>query len=129
MITYIPVCTSIKVKAEFRAQHRWADCPFEEVAFLREWHRHVFHVEIDLWVTHGDRDEEFFMVQHRLRTCVGQWEGKQVEKSCEMFAEAVLIYFSTYNVRSVTVSEDGENSGTITVDPSWYQPVPRRILL
>jgi len=108
---------TITVFAEFRAQHRWKECPFEEQAFLRDWHRHVFKVWATFTVSHSDRDLEFFVMQEHLRTLTGMWEGKQVEKSCEMFAESIIEWFleHEYPITSVGVSEDGENVGTVTV--------------
>lgn len=107
--------TSIRVVAEFRAQHRWLNCPFEQVAFLRNWHRHVFKVALELWVSHDDRDEEFFMVQSQLLERLAKWEGAQLDMSCEMMAMQLTTAFLDrgHLVKSVTVSEDGENSATI----------------
>lgn len=54
----------IKVKTEFRGIHCWPECPYEEVAFLRDPHRHTFKVEVKIEVEHNDRGIEFFMFQH-----------------------------------------------------------------
>jgi len=133
----IQYVTSISVAAKFHAQHRWKDCPIEEVAFLRNWHRHVFHVHLHIWVKHGDREKEFFVCQRHLRHFVqSTWEGGQWDKSCEMFAEDILHQFASLGwlIRAVEVSEDGENSAVIfptnvaVPDPQELQQVPSLLL-
>ena len=108
----------ITVKHQFKALHRWAECPYEEQAFLRNWHRHVFHVTLSVAVGHNDRDFEFFRVQGALADlCSEEWEQRQVEMSCEMFAVAIIKTFieEGFPVHRCTVSEDGENEAQVVV--------------
>lgn len=113
--TKLVLATHISVSHHFIAQHRWAACPFEEQAFLRDWHRHVFHVRAHFSVHHDDRDLEFFRVQSTLTEICREWDGRQVEKSCEMFAASILqtLLELGYHASKVEVSEDGENSATV----------------
>lgn len=117
--------TRITVAAEFRAQHRWQACPHEDVAFLRDWHRHLFKVTLSVAVGHGDRQVEFFQLQALLREHVAVWEGQQVDMSCEMFAEDLMRVFVNlgYAVQEVSVSEDGENSATVELRGCLWQSI------
>lgn len=107
---------SIYVQSQFIALHRWIEAP-EEVSFLRDWHRHVFHVRIDLRVLHNDRELEFFLVQKDLRNVLWQWEALRVEKSCEMFCEEIAkaLQKKYPTLFRVEVSEDGENGAVLSV--------------
>ncbi len=115
---------SIYVQSQFVALHRWSAAPPDE-AFLQAWHRHIFKVRIDLVVTTDDRDLEFFHVQRSLNMVLHQWQGQEVEKSCEMFCDAIFAalqpeYPSLFRVE---VSEDGENGAIITLDLPHSGPV------
>lgn len=112
------VARHITVTEAVHAFHRWADAP-DEVKFLRDYHRHKFMVAVTIEVTHGDRQVEFFTAQQTLRSVLRQnMEGKRLEGSCETFAENVgkEMVHNGYKVSEVEVSEDGENSGTVTFD-------------
>jgi len=121
----------IWVTDQFVGYHRWAECPFEEVKYLRDWHRHLFKVKVTFHVTHDDRDLEFFMVKRDLseilRDC---FEEKYLNKSCEMYAREIyenLVedYPVKYSgkILEVEVSEDGEN-GAIFIPPNTDGTVP-----
>lgn len=108
----------IWVTAEFEAFHRWDKAP-EQVAFLRNLHRHIFKVRANFKVTHSDRDLEFFMVKKMLNDYISNFlvplsRGEQ-GMSCEMFAEKIFIFFksNSYPVVEVSVSEDGENGAIV----------------
>jgi len=108
--------TFIIVKAQFPALHAWVDCPYEEVAFLRYSHRHVFHVEVEIEVSHDNRDVEFFMVKNVLsRLLHDLYENKDLgTKSCEMLCSDIkrnleLNYPYSLDIYSVAVFEDNEN--------------------
>ncbi len=115
---------SVTSKTTFEGVHCWPEAP-DEVAFLRNPHRHIFHVEAHVVVQHNDRDVEFVMLKHKLdkRLSVelddnGVWQMGR--KSCEDVAEMLMVsLISWYPNRAVAVSvfEDGENGCTITSDP------------
>ncbi len=97
----------IFVKTRFTAFHNWPDAP-EEVGFLRNIHRHEFHVEVRWNVSHSDRDREFFIMKRKLQTHLTKYYfGKNLgERSCEMIAYEIM---EEFEANTVIVSEDGEN--------------------
>lgn len=110
---------SIRVRAQFEGFHCWSDAP-DEVAFLREEHRHIFHVDALIEVRHGDRELEFILVKRWLeRESIDPLklvlrQGLQTEMSCEDIAELIAGDIrKQYGNRAikVEVSEDGENGG------------------
>lgn len=60
---------AIFVKYEFVGYHKWKDAP-DEVGFLRNEHRHMFHVEIEFKIDHNDRDLEFFLMREEIKRAV-----------------------------------------------------------
>ena len=112
--------------------HCWSACPFDEVAYLRDPHRHVFHIKAYSIVSHSDRDVEFIMLKHKIHNHIvnkyginpcmsyaksGQeirWDGHFCEfgaMSCEMLAEELVIQF---DLSRCEVSEDNENGAIVT---------------
>lgn len=112
----------IVVKTSFEGFHYWKDAPIE-VGFLKNLHRHVFHIEAKIYVPHSNRALEFFIVQHFIEdhlTNKFKNSGRNLkEMSCEMIAEEILNAICTqYRIKkgvSVTVSEDGENAGGVEI--------------
>lgn len=105
----------IKVQTQFVARHKWADAP-DEVAFLRNTHRHLFKVSVKISVEHNDREIEFFIFQNFVQEFTKKSENQMIG-SCEQYGEALIEYIEQkYPNRfiEVEVSEDGENSAIIT---------------
>ena len=104
----------IAIKTSFEAIHCWPNCPFEEVAFLRNPHRHVFHVVVKWPVQHNDRDREFIMAKHDVENFVGNsYQGMNLgAMSCEMIAEAILNSFP--DACFCSVYEDDENGAELS---------------
>jgi hypothetical protein len=100
-------------RTEFEGIHRWKDAP-DEVAFLREWHRHIFHVKLVQRVTHDDRQVEFILLKRQVEDYIQVWFAGQFDYSCEQIAQKLLIAFKC---DMVEVSEDGENGAWVTKDP------------
>jgi hypothetical protein len=94
--------------------HRWPDAP-APVEFLRQRHRHLFHVELSRWVTHADRDIEILMLRRRgIEVLCGEY-GLPCEfgsLSCEHIADFLL---RALNLSRCKVLEDGEN-GAVAYD-------------
>lgn len=97
--------------------HNWPGCPFDEVAYLRDPHRHVFHIKATKQVTHSDRDVEFIMLKHKINTYleVKYYEGKTKcclfgAMSCEMIAKELIEEFGLVKCE---VNEDGENGAVV----------------
>jgi len=102
---------SIWIRLQFEGFHRWKDAP-DEVSFLRDRHRHLFHVRVDWLVSHADRDREFFIEQAKTRQAVDrlQEEPDCEEWSCEEWASRIMQETDAW---SVEVSEDGENGARV----------------
>jgi hypothetical protein len=112
--------TFITVATEFTGFHQWPGAP-TPVAFLRDLHRHIFGVKLSVYVNHGDREVEFFMLKKELDTFIAGTVlpclGENHSMSCEHLAGLILSEFNSreYSVKEVTVDEDGQNSATIEV--------------
>jgi hypothetical protein len=108
-----PINTFVYCSLHFEATHCWPECPFEEVAYLRVPHRHMFHIVAYVPVHHDDRDVEFIMLKHKiekyLRSTYPQHDFGS--KSCEMIAKELIGQFS---LSGCNVSEDGENGAMVT---------------
>lgn len=107
------------ITCQFAAIHNYPTAP-ESHKFLREHHRHVFHVKASADVAHANRDIEFIDLKERVQNfCKETWEGKSVGMlSCEMIACVILDNFKELAV--VRVSEDGENGATVWRQDEWY---------
>lgn len=100
--------TEIYITTSFPAFHAWPKAP-EQVAFLRNKHRHTFHVKMLFEVTHDDRQLEFFMVKEEVSNYIRDtYHSKDLgATSCEMIGEQLLEHFTL--ACRVEVSEDLEN--------------------
>lgn len=113
--------TSIKVRTEFEGFHFYPNAGQidSRIKFLENEHRHIFKVEVQISVTHLDRELEFFLVKWALQEFIKT--GNQNHKSCEMIATDILEnhLIPLYGNRSYTVvvSEDSESDGIIEFDP------------
>ena len=110
----------IYIKNRFEGIHRWKDAP-DEVGFLRDYHRHIFHVKTTIEVKEADRELEFFMVQHRINDIIAEFNKKEIsgDWSCETIGIHILKELNKlYPGRPMTcdVSEDGENGAITMID-------------
>lgn len=107
----------IKVQTRFEFEHCWPDAP-DGVAFLRNLHRHEFHVCVVMEVDHDDRELEFILVKRDLDNQIE--DSKQLwptSASCEQMAFWIGGYLlGKYGERHITVevSEDGENGAIVS---------------
>ena len=103
----------IYCSTQFEGFHSWDGAP-DEVAFLRDRHRHTFHVTLWMEVDHDDRDVEFILLKRELEAYIAD-ELQDENYSCEQYARAIRDEFEArYDNRCrVEVSEDGEN-GAVT---------------
>lgn len=114
----------IQVRTSFVGVHQWLNAP-EEVAFLRNLHRHVFKVSVCCQVNHSDRELEFFMVRQTIdtwmRSTYPSYHNNMPDikflgtYSCEQIASDLqAVLFQKYNRPfSVIVREDDENAGIV----------------
>lgn len=110
----------IIVTLEAEGMHRWKDAP-EAVNFLRNWHRHIFKVQVKLQVLHDDRELEFILVKRWLQPHLEEFLKIPGEYSCEMISEYLLRqivaeYGGNRWIEIVTY-EDGENGGGVSYAP------------
>lgn len=114
--------TEIWVTFKVPGIHRYPDAP-EEVAYLRNDHRHLFHFKVGITVFHDDREIEFHMFMNWLRGLYSSGTINVDYHSCEMLARDLMTeIFHKYTcelTRKVTVdvSEDGECGATLTSTP------------
>lgn len=116
--------TTVWIRTTFNAIHYWPDAPDTVMGrFLRNPHRHCFHVELHKGVEHDNRDIEFLELQRNVRMyCREQIGGPSflspTNKSCEMIAQELL---DKFDADMVLVSEDGENGAVV-----YRRPYPKK---
>jgi len=110
---------SIYVTGSFNGFHRYTEAP-EDVAYLRDKHRHLFTWKVEIFVNPTiDRHLEFHQVQNEIKRFVADnWISTgayQTLGSCESMA-LELSAFVTENIvptpHTITVSEDNECGST-----------------
>ena len=113
--------TEVFCTVEVEGQHRWKDCPYDEVEYLRNYHRHVFCIAAYKKVNHDDRDVEFIMLKHRIRDYISTRYYDYTlrllnfgDMSCEMIAKELVEQF---DLSKCEVSEDNENGAIVTAVP------------
>ena len=106
--------SSIVVKTSFEGIHQYLNAP-NEVAFLKEPHRHTFFVEAEIEVFDDDRELEFIIVKRKLNTYLySKPFGNTL--SCEQMAKQIIKFLlEEFGSREmcVTVLEDNENGGRV----------------
>ncbi len=104
--------TLVWIRTTFEGFHRWKDAP-EDVKFLRDFHRHIFEVELGVAVNNDDREIEFFQFKRKVDMYINtHYKNEYFDLSCEMVARKLLNFF---HADFVKVSEDGENGATVIV--------------
>lgn len=93
------------------------DPALEDVKFLANPHRHMFHFKVTIDVEHNDRDIEFLLFKRWLESLYAEKVLELDHQSCEMMAEALYAQITKrYPNRAVTidVAEDGENGAILS---------------
>lgn len=106
-------------KTQFEGFHYWSGAP-QLVRFLRDRHRHIFHVEVRMSVAELDRDVEIIMFKRYVNELLNDMKSRIDSEgwSCEMIAnELASLLLDEYdsNEIEVVVLEDNENGGGIYV--------------
>ena len=117
--------TTVFCSLQVEGIHSWPKCPHEEVSYLRDPHRHIFHIKAYKKVNHDDRDVEFIMMQHSIQKyllekyqCgprVGNFGFNAFmfgSMSCEMIGLELL---KALDLCKVEVNEDDENGAIVEV--------------
>ena len=105
----------IEVSLSFEGFHKYENAP-DDVAFLRNIHRHIFGVDVMIEVTHNNREIEFFQFQRVISKILKKID-KQHVGSCEMVAEHVYENVKTLypgRLLSISVDEDNENRSIVS---------------
>lgn len=112
--------TEVYCTMQIDGTHSWPGCPFDEVAYLRDPHRHMFHIKAYKPVMHDDRDTEFIILKHHLLDYLRvQYYVDDLRThvfgsmSCEMIAQELA---DTFDLSRCEVNEDGENGCVWTRD-------------
>lgn len=121
--------TGIYVQTQFEGIHCYPEAP-KGVEFLKNPHRHIFYVSIEMEVTHADRELEFILVKRDLDTYIER-SSELGGKSCETIARDIQDYLKNrypidrtefferqvplrHNRKvNVMVKEDNENGGFV----------------
>lgn len=115
-----PDRTYIRIRTRWEGFHRWRDAP-NNVSFLRDLHRHEFHLDVIMGVEDADREIETITMKRWLieildRSYLKSTMGIASEWSCEQIAEYIgYAIQEKYGSRFllVEVLEDGENGGGV----------------
>lgn len=96
--------------------HRWPNA-HEERKYLRDRHRHLFHITVWTEVHHDERDVEFHDLQDVIREWWGpgarEWDASSCETIARELATHLYVSHDTLAYR-IDVSEDGESGATYT---------------
>lgn len=110
--------TEVFCTLQIEGLHAWVDCPFEEVAYLRDMHRHVFWIRAWKKVNHDDRDVEFIMLKHEIQNYLfGTYYNHAIKMfrfgpmSCEQIGRELM---ERFGLSRIEVSEDNENGAVLT---------------
>lgn len=90
----------------FEGFHFWENAP-ANLLFLKNNHRHIFHIICYFEVVHDDREIEIFEKQWEIEKYIKEKYGTPCifgRMSCEHIAREILAFFSPF---SVEVLEDG----------------------
>ncbi len=118
IVTNTKIIKEVFCTLQVEGTHNWPDCPFDEVAYLRNPHRHMFHIKAYKEVTHSNRDVEFIMLKHKIQDYfVDTYYGEKNlctfgAKSCEMIAEELI---NEFDLSRCEVSEDNENGANVSI--------------
>ena len=102
--------THVYCQTRFIGFHKWPEAPLS-LSYLRQMHRHEFHVKLICKVTHDNRDIEFLTLKERLDSQL-ECRNWPDESSCEMMCKYIAEWFKD-DVVQVEVSEDGENGAIL----------------
>lgn len=114
---------NIIVTTKFSAIHHWPGCYIEEVSYLKNPHRHEFHVQVKAPVIHDDRHIEFINLKNRIETWLQKnWDKKDLgQMSCEQMCTSLLNVF--LELTYVRIMEDNENGAEVFYS-TQSMPIP-----
>lgn len=102
----------VVVKLQHELLHSWPECPHEQVAFLRNAHRHVLHITARKEVSHPDREIEIIMLKGKMVDWL--WMNFPSKILCRASCEDVALFLmEEFRLESCQVLEDGENGAEV----------------
>ena len=93
---------------------------WDDVSFLANKHRHIFHFKVYISIEHSDRNIEFIQFKRWLERLYDNNTLQLDHKSCEMIAEELHLQINEkYPNRTIKidVSEDDENGCFMEFNP------------
>lgn len=106
------------VKLQFEGLHCWPDAP-EPVKFLRNPHRHLFHVRAKAEVQSVNREIEIIMLKRNMEDFLHSQGLDFKSSSCEALA---LMLLEKFGLQSCEVLEDNENGAEVSLEDGKYAP-------
>ena len=85
---------------------------WDDVSFLANKHRHIFHFKVHISIEHSDRNIEFIQFKRWLERLYDNNTLQLDHKSCEMIAEELHVQINEKypnRIIKIDVSEDDEN--------------------
>ena len=102
---------NIIVNLFYEATHKWPDCNLDEVSFLKNEHRHIFHITAHKEVNHTNRETEIILFKRNILNYLNSvYRNNFGGMSCEDIAIKLLNEFS---LSKCVVLEDGENGAEV----------------
>ena len=111
--------TNIIINLQTEGLHHWPEAKnvLPQVGYLSNLHRHIFHIECKINVTHDNRDIEFIDLKHKIYDYLTKSYYDSVyfclnfnARSCEMIAKEL---FEKFNLNYCKVLEDNENGAEV----------------
>lgn len=104
---------TIFVRTRFDGIHHFADAP-AKVYYLRQSHRHIFKVEVEIEVKHNNRELEFYMVKDWLdKELRFMTRNKSCEQMCEYIQRKINEKYGGDRYVKIEVNEDGQNGARL----------------
>ena len=114
----------VEITTDFDAIHCWPACPYPEVAYLRNEHRHKIYVTVKIEATY-DRAIEYFMLKHLVDGVINARFGhapvkrlyqSSMETVCTQIMYSLMQkYIDTFI--EISASEDNQNRSVRIYDP------------
>ena len=105
----------VNVSTQKEFFHCWPNAP-QEVAFLRNPHRHMLHIYVTVEVSHNERDIEFILLKREVEELYAHADF-DIASSCETVAEHILNKlrdkYGSDRYYKVEAYEDNENGAII----------------
>jgi hypothetical protein len=98
----------IIINTTFEGTHFWEEAP-QEVSYLKNEHRHLFHVRVEKKVSHAEREIEIILFKRKVGEIIAVFQKYTpgvINWSCEEWAKRLL---QSLEADKVEVLEDGEN--------------------